>query len=252
MVSELEYNLLQRVALGDVFRRHARHIPHREAIVENRGNMRISLDYKALNARLNQFAAALKNQDLKKGDKVAIIGPNSWENVVAFYGCAKGGFIAVPLNPRLSPDDVVYMLNHSESKVVVVDDALCSLVDGVKNKCETLKYFVSIPSTGSKIPPYFVDFNQYLDGQSDSEIEEVIWERDTFAVLYTSGTTARPKGIALSHLCFYIMSLANLIELRICRDDSGAVVMPMFHCAQQTLATSLFHIGSKIVIFRSL
>jgi long-chain acyl-CoA synthetase len=250
MVTELENNLLQRVALGDVFRRQARHIPHREAIAENRGDKRISLNYKTLNAQLNRFAAAVRNLGLKKGDKVASIGPNSWEIVVAFYGCAKGGFIVVPLNPRLGPDDVAYMLNHSEAKLIVVDDALCSLIDKVKDKCKTLKHFVSIPASGSKTPSYFVDFNEFLDGQSDSEITEVIWERDPFAVLYTSGTTARPKGIALSHLSFYIMSLTNLIELKIFPEYSGAIVMPMFHCAAQTLATSLFHIGAKTVIFR--
>jgi long-chain acyl-CoA synthetase len=250
MVTELDFNLVQRVALGDVFRRQARHIPDREAIVENRGNKRISLSYKALNAQLNRFAAALRNLNLKKGDKIAMIGPNSWELVVALYGCAKGGFIVVPLNPRLGPDDIIFMLNHSEAKAIVVDDALCALIDKVKDKCKTLKHFVSIPATKNETPPNFVDFNEFLDGQSESEIEEVISERDPFAVLYTSGTTARPKGIVLSHLSFYIMSLTNLIELQIFREHNGAIVMPMFHCAQQTLATSFFHIGSKTVIFR--
>ena len=152
-----------------------------------------------MNAQLNRFAAALRNLGLKKGDKIASIGPNSWELVVAFYGCAKAGFIAVPLNPRLGPDDVVFMLNHSEAKAIVVDDALCSLIDKVKDKCKTLKHFISIPATENENPSNFVDFNEFLDGQSDSEIEEVISERDPLAVLYTSGTTADRRG-----LCFPI------------------------------------------------
>lgn len=251
MVTELEYNLIQRIALGDIFRRQARHIPDREAVVEKRGAERISFDYKSLNSHLNRFAAAISSLGLKRSDKVAMIGPNSWEIVVAIYGCAKGGFVAVPLNPRLSPEDMIYMLNHSESKVVVVDDVLCPLIDKIKNKCKTLKHFVSIPATGSKTPDYFIDFKEFLDGQSDEEIEEIVRNRDPFAILYTSGTTARPKGVMLSHLNFYIMSLSNLIEMKIFREHTGAIVMPMFHCAQQTFATSHFHVGAKNVIFRS-
>ena len=167
MATELEYNLIQRIALGDIFRRQARHIPDREAIVEKRGAERISLDYKSLNSHLNRFAAAISSLGLKRGDKVAMIGPNSWELVVAIYGCAKGGFVAVPLNPRLNPEDIIYMLNHSESKVIVFDDVLCPLIDKIRDKCETVNHFVYIPATGSKAPDYFVDFKEFLDGQSD-------------------------------------------------------------------------------------
>ncbi len=251
MVTELEYNLVQRVTLGDVFRRQARHIPDREAIVEKRGDKRISFNYKSLNDQLNRFASALRNLGLKRGDKVAIIGPNSWELVVALYGCSKGGFVTVPLNHRLGPDDVTYMLNHSEAKAIIVDDALCFLIDKVKTKCETLTHFVSIPATGTESPDYFMDFKEFLNGQSDEEVDEIIWDRDPFAILYTSGTTSRPKGIVLSHLNFYIMSLSNLIEMRIFQKHTGAMVMPMFHCAQQTFTTSHFHIGAKNVICRN-
>ncbi|MGC8660260.1 MAG: AMP-binding protein [Desulfomonilaceae bacterium] len=251
MVTELEHNLAQRVSLGDIFRRQARHIPDREALVEKRAGERISFTYKTLNDQLNRFASALKDSGLKPGSKVAIIGPNSWELVVAMYGCAKGGFIAVPLNPRLGPDDIIFMLNHSEPEIIVVDDILCPLIDKIKDKCKTLKDFISIPATGNKCPEYFVDFKTFLGDQSEEEFEQVVWDRDPFAILYTSGTTARPKGVVLSHLSFYIMSLSNLIEMKIFREHNGAIVMPMFHCAQQTFATTHFHIGAKNVICRS-
>lgn len=250
MVTELEHNLTQRIALGDIFRRQARHIPYREAIIERRGGQRISLDYKSLNSHLNRFAAAISSLGLKRGDKVATIGPNSWELVVAIYGCAKGGFVAVPLNPRLNPEDIIYMLNHSESQVVIVDDVLCPLIDKVRDKCETVNHFVHVPATGTKAPSYFQNFQDFLKGQPESEFEQIILDRDPFTILYTSGTTARPKGVALSHLSCYIMSLSNLIELKIFQEHTGAIVMPMFHCAQQTFATTHFHIGAKTVVCR--
>lgn len=250
MVSELEYNLIQRVALGDIFRRQARHIPNREAMVERRGGQRISFSYKTLNDQLNRFAAAIAGLGLKRGDKVAMIGPNSWEIVVAIYGCAKGGFVAVPLNPRLGPEDIIFMLNHSEAKTIIADDVLCPLIDSMKEKFTTLKHFVSIPATGIKAPAYFLDFGEFLAGQSDTEFEQIVWDRDPFTILYTSGTTARPKGVVLSHLSCYIMSLSNLIEMKLFREHTGAIVMPMFHCAQQTFATTHFHIGAKNIICR--
>ncbi|MGA8831341.1 MAG: hypothetical protein ACLQT6_08015 [Desulfomonilaceae bacterium] len=98
----------------------------------------------------------------------------------------------------------------------------------MKEKFTTLKHFVSIPATGIKALEYFLDFGEFLAGQSDTEFEHIVWDRDPFAILHISGTTARPKGVVLSHLSCYIMSLSNLIEMKIFGEHTGAIVMPIW------------------------
>jgi long-chain acyl-CoA synthetase len=251
MVTELEKNLIQRVAVGDIFRRKALAMPNREAVVEKRGEVFLRLTYGELNAHLNRFARALRSLGLQKGDRIGLLGPNSVEYLVALYGCAKGGFAAVPVNPGLAPQDIVYILNHAEVKALVVDDLLCPLVSGIKDDLPSVQHYIAIPATKKEIIAPFVDFYQFIREHSGVEVEDVIInDRDIFEILYTSGTTAHPKGVMVTHLAVFIMSLTNLIEMKIFREHVGTTLMPLFHCAQQTFTTSFLHIGAKTVLFR--
>ena len=139
MVTELEYNLVQRITVGDIFRRNARHIPDKEAIVEKRGNEFLRLTYRQLNSHMSQFAWALMNLGLFKLDKVALIGPNSIEYVISLFGCTKTGIIAVPFNPMLNQEDIKYMLTHSEAKALIADDAFLGVVEQVRESCPHVK-----------------------------------------------------------------------------------------------------------------
>ncbi|MBN2284308.1 MAG: AMP-binding protein [Deltaproteobacteria bacterium] len=252
MVSKLEHNLVQRVAVGDIFRRNARHNAGKEAIVERRGDDFIRLTYGELNRRMNQFAHAVMNLGFSKGDRVALIGPNSIEYVIALYGITKTGIIMVPLNPILNPEDIKYMINHSEAKAVIVDDAFIPMVEQIREGCPNVGHYISIPASKAPMPAHYVDFYAFIDGQPDNEPEAIIWERDPMWILYTSGTTARAKGVVISHLTVYITSLANLVEYEIPRRFVGSIVLPMFHAAQQACTTSFFHVGARTVLFRTL
>ena len=252
MVTELEYNLVQRITVGDIFRRNARHIPDKEAIVEKRGNEFIRLTYRQLNSHMNQFASALMNLGLSKGDKVALIGPNSIEYVISLFGCTKTGIIAVPVNPILNREDIKYMLTHSEAKALIADDAFLGVAEQVRESCPHIKTFISIPATKATAPSRYVDFYSFIEGMPDREPQAIIWERDPMWILYTSGTTARAKGVVISHLTVYVTSLANLVEYQIARNFVGAILLPLFHSAQQACTTSFFHVGARTVLFRTL
>jgi|GEM_PF-5488225 len=89
-----------------MFRRNARHAPHKTALIEPRGNVEIRLNYSELNDRINQFAAGLKLLGYLPQDRIAILGLNSHEFIISIFGCARGGFIAVPLNPGMVSDDL--------------------------------------------------------------------------------------------------------------------------------------------------
>ncbi|WP_207744409.1 AMP-binding protein [Desulfallas sp. Bu1-1] len=244
-------NLIQRVAVGDILRRSARRRPQKEALVEYRSGQRNSLTYYQLNDACNRFARAVRGLGLQKGDRVAAVCLNSTELVVSIYGLAKGGFVWVPVNPGLDPRELAYVLNHSEAKALVLDDAFVPVFSKYLDQLSNIKHFISLPVTGQQVTEPFINFNAFIDGMDGTEIEDVIIEdRDIVQIMYTSGTTAMPKGVLISNLNVYIAALQNTIELRIDPSSIISVMMPIFHCAQHTLLNTGLLACSTVVVMR--
>ncbi len=251
MNAELRQNLIQRVAVGDIFRRRASTSGSHTAIVEQRGETLISLSYEEFNSQLSRFVRAARKAGLKKGDRIGLLGGNSVEYLIAQYGCAKGGFVAVPVNPGLNPKQITYILNHAETKALLADDILCDTVFEIMPDIPDVKHFTVFSLSGKEVREPFVDFAAFIGSQSDDEIEDVIInDRDTCEILYTSGTTSDPKGVMISHLSIFIMSLTNAIELDFPRKVNMLNLMPNFHCAQQTFCISTLHLGGKVAVLR--
>ena len=98
--------------------------------------------YEQLNARVNRLSHGLRNLGIQKGDRVAYLAPNTVEMLEGFYGVFQLGGIIVPLNIRLKPDDYLFILNHSEARVLFVDQDLYHLIVPIKNQLETVEKIV--------------------------------------------------------------------------------------------------------------
>jgi len=252
MSEALKQNLIERVAIGDIFRRRAATSGGKTALVETRGGKEIRFSYQELNQQMNRFARAAQAAGFQKGDRIGLVGLNSSEYVIALYGCAKAGITAVPINPGLNPKDVIYVLNHSEVKALVVDDQLFPLTDAIKPHLPQVEIMIGIPAMEQAVNDPYIPFNDFLRTQPDDEIENVlIHDRDILEILYTSGTTSLPKGVMVAHLSAFIMSLTNAIEMGLARETVTTALLPIFHCAQQTFALTTFHVGGKVVLFRA-
>ena len=251
MLTELERNLAQRYTVADMFRRNARHAPNQVALVEKRGDRVFRLTYRELNERLNQFARGLQSLGYRPGDRIAVLGLNSWEFIIAVFGCARGGFVVVPLNPGMGPKDLVYMINHSESRALVADDIFSPYIDKMKEDCEEVRHYIAMPATGCDVSDYFIPFETLLAKQTTDDVEEIIWERDTFGIYYTSGTTSRPKGTVVSHLTMLMMTMTNMIEMGLERGLTMGMVLPAFHAAQHGANMGAFMGQGKVVVFRA-
>jgi fatty-acyl-CoA synthase len=183
--------------------------------------------YRELNDRVNRLSHGLKELGVQKGDRIAYLAPNSVEMLEGFYGVFQLGGVMVPLNIRLKPDDYLFILNHSESKVLLVDQDLYSLIVPIKDKLKTVeKIIVHYMDEETKE----IGYDRWLDEQTSEEFNRVlIKEDDVCSLLYTSGTTGNPKGVMLTHRNNYLHALSSMHHLRISDEDVLLHVLPMFH-----------------------
>ena len=208
------------------------------------GPRRITHDQ--LNADSNRYAHHLLASGLKPGDKVAMLCGNSAQFLVAAYGILKAGLVWVPINAMLGPDDVRYILEHAEVRHVVIDAALYPVL---RDTLATLglpgHQCFGEPAAGG---PQTVE--QALQGHADTLPAVVIDDRDLALIMYTSGTTGRPKGAMHSHRSVHAALMSNIAGLNLNEKDVFSCILPMFHCAQFSTAASAMTVGATLVIQR--
>jgi acyl-CoA synthetase (AMP-forming)/AMP-acid ligase II len=223
--------------------RHAYAVPDEVAIrFEDR-----SITWSALDDRIRRVAAGLAAHGVEKGDRIAILMTNRPEFVEVAIAANAIGAIGVPLNFRLAPDEAAYILSHSAAKVVVTDSLLAPLaaaataaadpapkltvVTGAVPGADGVVSYDSLAGTSAELPPLYID------------------ERDVALIMYTSGTTGRPKGAMLTHLNLLMQAITAIRAGRSYGDDTvGLVNVPLFHIAGIGAMPSALMIGSRVVI----
>lgn len=186
-----------------------------------------SFIYNELNDRVNQFSHGLKSLGVKKGDKIAFLAPNTIEMYEGFYGVFQLGAIMVPLNIRLKPTDYLFILNHSESKILFVDQDLYHLIVPIKDQLTSIETII-VHYREDDIDE--ISYDEWLNKQSTTRyVREQLDENDICSLLYTSGTTGDPKGVMLSHRNNYLHALTTMHHLRVTDHDTYLHVLPMFH-----------------------
>jgi fatty-acyl-CoA synthase len=207
--------------------RAARLFPDKIAVVDAERRY----TYRTLAARVNRLSNALRRMGVDKGDKVAVLSPNSHRMLEAFFAVPQLGAILTPLNYRLTTPDFEYILEHSETKVVLVDweyaPQLLPIVDALKR----VQYYVLLRDTQQStatLPAQ--DYEDVLAAASPEFPRPVdIAETDIATLNYTSGTTARPKGVMLSHRACVTAALNFIVALNVRPPDVYLHTLPMFH-----------------------
>ncbi len=243
--SNVNYDVLSPVKFLD---RTAAVYPEKTAIVYDG----IRRTYGELSERVNRFANALKQNGIGKGDKVAFICPNTPPMLEAHYAVPMIGAALVSVNIRLSTNEVVYIINHSDAKAVFVDNEFARLIQPALNQLEKVDFFVNICDTSGDMPLPGIDYESFLaTGSPDPVAIAVENERDVATINYTSGTTGLPKGVMYHHRGAYLNAIGEILEAHL---DSSSVylwTLPMFHCNGWCFTWGVTAVGATHVCLRA-
>lgn len=194
------------------------------------------LSYGEVDAQATAFAGALHGMGVEAGDRIALNLPNWPEFVIAMFAAAKLGAVIVPLNPHFSLPELQYMLRHSEAVVVVTAESLGGIDYLVRFEellpvLPDLQYIVSVGSEDLWYDDRIHQFSVLVDRGSATVFPraEVDADEDVFALVYTSGTMGKPKGVALTHSNLLDTAAATADALQLTPDDVVSGVTTLFN-----------------------
>ena len=220
------------------FARRARKLyGDREAVVD--GDLRMT--YEQFLDRCDRWSGALQKLGVKKGDRVAYIAPNTHEQLESFYAVPQTGAVLVPINYRLTPDDFVYITTHSGSKVLCVHPDHMEAVDSVRGQLSGVEHFVALGSAAGR--KGWIEYEAAIAGAGPDFVDPDIDEDDLLSLNYTSGTTARPKGVMITHRNAWINVVGTLVHLHMGVDDRYLWTLPMFHANGWTFVWIVTAVG---------
>ncbi len=210
-------------------------------------------NYKQVHKRAKQVAKRLIKDGVVMGDRVATLAWNTWRHIEAWYGISGVGAIYHTVNPRLFPEQIAWIVNHAQDRIMMVDLTFVPLLEAIADKLPTIERYIVLtdaahmPSTKLKNAVAYEDWISEVD--SDFRWPEFD-ERTAAGLCYTSGTTGDPKGVLYTHRSNVLHSLALTGPDALGLSSNGAVlpVVPMFHANSWSLVFSVPMMGGKLVL----
>jgi fatty-acyl-CoA synthase len=214
----------------------------RTAVVD--GALRLS--YAQFGERCDRWSAALAKLGVRAADRVGTIAPSTHQHLEQFYAIPQLGAVIVPMNHRLAADDFVYLANHSGCRVLCVHGDYLELVDGVRQRMPGVQHLVALEGGRAG----WLDYEALL-AASDGQFERpAVDEADLLAINYTSGTTANPKGVMITHRNAWVNAVGTLAHWPMTAADRYLWTLPMFHANGWTFTWIVTAVGGTHVCLR--
>jgi len=210
-------------------------------------------NYAGLLSRSSQLANALNSLGVKPGDRVATLAWNGYRHLELYYGISGMGAVCHTVNPRLFVEQIVYIINHAEDRMVFFDLTFVDLVKTLMPKCPTVErwiYLGEAPDAKATDAGDFLSYEDLLAGRSDAYEWPQLEENTACGLCYTSGTTGNPKGVLYTHRSAVLHSFAAALPdaCRISLNDTVAFISPMFHAMSWGMPYCAPAMGSRLVM----
>jgi fatty-acyl-CoA synthase len=226
----------------DFARRTRRLHGHRAAVVD--GDLRMT--YEQFLSRCDRGSAALERLGVRRGDRVAVIAPNTHGHLEQYYAVPQLGAVLVPVNFRLTGDDWAFIVDHSGCRVVIAHSDQLDAVDAVRERMSGVEHFIALEGARDG----WLDYESLLTEAPATFTRPAIVESDLLTINYTSGTTARPKGVMITHRNAWVNSVGTLLHLHLGVGDRYLWTLPMFHANGWTFTWSLTAVAGVHVCLR--
>ena len=200
-------------------------------------------------ARAEQLAKALARLGVGDGDRVGTFMWNDQEHLEAYLGVPSMGAVLHTLNIRLFPEQLAYVVNHAEDKVVVVDASVAPLFARVRDECKTVEHVIVVNGEADGLGET-LRYEELVAAEEPGMEWPELDERSAAAMCYTSGTTGDPKGVVYSHRSTYLHSMAGLSAngAGASEQDRVLVIVPMFHANAWGMPYTAFMAGSDVIM----
>ncbi|MDC3413740.1 fatty acid--CoA ligase family protein [Aquibacillus sp. 3ASR75-11] len=211
--------------------------------------------YQELEGAVTKFASSLKKLGYEKGDHLALVTGNSPHFIIGLYGAIRIGVTVIPINPIYTPDEIGYILKDGDVKGVITMDLFVKSFEGFVDTIPSIEHYIIVETgandlTGSSISDKMQSFSQLVQ---DGELEKdrlQLNDHDVAVILYTSGTTGKPKGAMLTNKNLYSNAKDTADYLNINEGDRVIAALPMFHvfCLTVSLNAPLMNGGTILIV----
>jgi len=232
--------------LGLFLHKRAALCPDREPLVEVERGRRFT--YRELDDRANRTAHALLALGVQKGDRVAVLMMNGAEYVETYYALGRIGAVMVPLNWRLVPDELEFIIGDAGATLMLFDGEFDDAATDLHARETPVRDWIRVGGGG---PAFARDYDT-LQAEASAELPLVVGaDDDNLFIMYTSGTTGLPKGVVHTHRTMIWSSLTILTTADLRLDDTFLQVLPLFHVGALAPLTAAIHRGGRIVMMRA-
>ena len=210
--------------IGDLLVRNANKFPHKTAVVSETR----SLTFRELNDRVNRLANSLLDSGLGKGDRIGVLVHNGHPFLEIYFASAKTGAIFCPYNNHFKQSELKDILEYSTPRYLFVDSDFTEMVSSLKPELKSVEKVICLQKTSL---PFMEDYEDLMAGGRGEEPNSKVQEDDVLSIIFTGGTTGKPKGAMRTQRHLVSSSIAGVIELKVDYDERVLITFPMYHVA---------------------
>ncbi len=242
-----------QLMISSILKHAEKNFPDVEMVSVTADNPRHRQTYKTFARRSRQLANVLESLGAEFGDRIGTLAWNDFRHMELYYAVSGSGMVCHTINPKLFPEQVAYIINHAEDKILFVDVLVMPLIEALKehlNKVETIVVLTDKAHMPNSSLPNVLCYEELLAAQSDDFVWPEFDENTASGMCYTSGTTGNPKGVVYSHRSTLLHALAGALPDVTCASnmETSLPIVPMFHVNAWGAPYAALMVGMKLVL----